>query len=633
VIGDSNALSDERSEGVRKWIEEHATTNPAGVALADVDGAELTYGELRASVDEFSAQVRSLGVGRRDIVGIRLRDGPGTLRLALEALCADVVVMPLRHGLGNAEMGSYLERVPYRLILAEEDCAAGMASAARAAGVPVLGVRRARGVFADECIVDWSSAPVREAKAAVLPGGTAILSPTSGTTALPKLVCLSHAATRTNAWHYSRWLGLSEADRFLCVMPLGHLHAYWRIILPTIFAGATVVQATGFDPVLFARWFDDVQPTCLSASPSVYQQILVRARVSGWRPTASRLRRVVSASEWLRRETADGVRALLGVEPSQVYGMSETTPAIALAEHPPDRQPAGAIGRVTDAWQLRIVAADSQELPIGEEGEIVVRGGLINPLMSEGERPEEQRIAGGWFHTGDLGHVDAAGFLFYTGRLVDQINSGGRKVAPLEVEEALRSHPAVVEVLVFPIPDSRLGENVGAAVVLDGSRGTAVEDLQAHVGERLEHFKVPANIVVVAELPKASGGVKLSRRQAAEIFGVGRSTEASEPGIFIAPKSAAERAVARVFMELFRQEDIGANSDFLALGGNSILALKLIARLESRFGVNLSIPVIASHPTVEALAALLTTSKHAGTSPDSPFVRLTLPSSPFCWIQ
>ena len=201
---------------------------------------------------------------------------------------------------------------------------------------------------------------------------------------------------------------------------------------------------------------------------------------------------------------------------------------------------------------------DGKLLPSGEVGEIVIRG--PNVTLGYRRNPDANRSAfrDGWFRTGDQGYVDSDGYLFLTGRLKEIINRGGEKISPHEVDEILLGHPAVAQAITFALPDIRLGEDVGAAVVLREGCCAGELELQEYAAERLADFKVPRRIVILDQIPTGPTG-KPQRVGLADRLGMGRAASPAETDgtPFDAPMTTTEVMVCSLWKEVLGIDRVG----------------------------------------------------------------------------
>ncbi len=217
----------------------------------------------------------------------------------------------------------------------------------------------------------------------------------------------------------------------------------------------------------------------------------------------------------------------------------------------------------------------------------------------------ESAFNSGWFRTGDLGWLDDENYLFISGRTKEIINRGGEKISPREIDEALLEHPAVAQALAFALPDSRLGEEVAAAVVL--KTGTLADEaaLREFVSGRLADFKVPRRIVLLDEIPKGPTG-KPQRIGLAAVLGL---KELREPVVaqseHLEPRTHSEKLVADLWQQVLGREDVGAQDNFFDLGGDSMLATQFLSRLAQASGAAPPLLRLFEQPTVEAMAAWL----------------------------
>ena len=312
---------------------------------------------------------------------------------------------------------------------------------------------------------------------------------TSGTTARPKMVPLTHASVCRSAYNAGAVLQLEPGDRLLNVLPLFHAHGLISGLLTALAAGSSVVCTPRFDPAAFFGWLTEFRPTWYTAVPTIHRALLSAADRHKHSIQRSSLRVIRSASASLPPDVLSELESLFGVPVIETYGMTEA--ASQIAANPLERRKPGSVGQSAGA-EIAIMDGEGRRLAAGERGEIVLRGPTITRGYDNDIAATKSAFRDGWFRTGDLGYLDRDGYLFIVGRIKDVIKRGGQKVAPAEVEEALLGHPDVVEAVVFSIPHRRLGEDVAAAVVLRPDRRSAHRSFETSPANAWPDSKSPA---------------------------------------------------------------------------------------------------------------------------------------------
>jgi O-succinylbenzoic acid--CoA ligase len=329
---------------------------------------------------------------------------------------------------------------------------------------------------------------------------------TSGTTGRPKGAVLTYGNHLWSALGSCLNLGLHADDRWLACMPLFHVGGL-SILLRSVIYGIPVVVHGAFDPAAVNRAIDRDGVTIVSVVSVMLQRMLEER---GGRPYPPSLRCVLAGGgpvpEDLLRACAER-----GVPVVQTYGLTEAASQVATLAPEDALRKLGSAGKPLPPTEVRIADGEGRPLPPGAPGEILVRG----PTVMAGYRGRPEETAGalrdGWLHTGDVGYLDAGGYLYVLDRRSDLIISGGENVYPAEVETALREHPDVLDAGVFGVPDARWGQTVAAAVVRRPRSGVTEGGLQAHCGERLAPYKVPRYVRFVEALPRNAAG-KLLRQ-------------------------------------------------------------------------------------------------------------------------
>jgi acyl-coenzyme A synthetase/AMP-(fatty) acid ligase/acyl carrier protein len=285
----------------------------------------------------------------------------------------------------------------------------------------------------------------------------------------------------------------------------------------------------------------------------------------------------------------------------EAYGMTEASHQIAANPLPPLARKPGSVG-ITWGTEIAILDGKGELLPGGENGEVSIRGPSVTSGYENAPEINAAAFCDGWLRTGDMGYIDANGYLHLLGRIKEIINRGGEKVSPFEVEEALLSYPGVKEATVFPIPGGSLGEEVGAAAVADDS--VTAEELKNFLIPRLAYFKVPTRIVIVETLPKGPTG-KVQRIGIAEQLGVSAERTPHNASMKAAPITRTEAKLARIWSEVLRHGDIGTLDNFLDLGGDSLLATQVMSRIRKSFGIDISIVNIIESENLSELGRVI----------------------------
>ena len=581
-----------------------AEQTPGAVAIESPEARPaLTLAQLLGQIGGVGAELRQRGVGRTDTVATILPNGPeaatGFLSVASAAICA-----PLNPAYGTDELEFYLGDLAATSLLISAALDSPAREIARRRGITVIEIAAAGDESAGRFTVD-GVLPGSAAIGAPAPDDIALVLHTSGTTSRPKLVPLTHANLAASARNVGRTLRLAPGDRCLNIMPLFHIHGLVAATLASLGAGAAVVCTPGFLAPRFFDWMATSSPTWYTAVPTMHQAILARAPGFPGVIAQSKLRFIRSSSSALPRQTLAELEQAFGVPVVEAYGMTEAAHQMASNPLPPAARKPGSVGPAAGP-EVAIMDGAGALLPAGETGEIVIRGSNVTAGYLHNPAANATSFTNGWFRTGDQGHLDADGYLFLTGRLKEIINRGGEKIAPLEVDELLTSHPAVAQAVTFAVPHPTLGEEVAAAVVLrPGARATAGE-LREAVAARLAYFKVPRQVVFLDALPKGPTG-KPQRIGLAATLGVSASEIAPVAPAMTPPATPVEEILASIWAEVLGREPAGIEEDFFRAGGDSMLAMQFVARVSRLLRVELSLLTFFDAPSVGGIAAAVDT--------------------------
>jgi oxalate---CoA ligase len=559
----------------------------------------LGYDGLPGLVGAVAGRLREHGIGADDRVALVTRNGPEAA-LAFLSLASAAVCAPLNPSYRRSEYDFYLADLRARAVVVGDGVEEPVREAARARGIDVIPLEP----LAD-APAGWFRLGGPLGEAAGLPerdpDDVALLLHTSGTTARPKLVPLSHRNLTVSAGNVAATLGLRPEDRCANVMPLFHIHGLVAALLASLSAGASVACTPGFHPRRIFDWLREHEPTWYTAVPTMHHSILARWHEHEEVARETRLRFVRSSSAALPVPVLEQLEHTLAVPVVEAYGMTEAAHQMASNPLPPGSRVPGSVGPAAGP-EIAVLGPHGDALPPGEVGEVAIHGSNVFSGYEANPDANAAAFVDGWFRTGDEGVLGEDGYLVLHGRLKELINRGGEKVTPIEVDERLLAHPQVAQAVTFAIPDSRLGEEVAAAVVLAPGAGVDEADLQDFVAQSLAPFKVPRRVVFVDEIPKGSTG-KVQRIGLADRLGVEAAATAVVGTERVVPTTHLETELAAIWSDVLGVDGIGVHDDFFALGGDSILGTEAVARVRDLTGRDdLPLVTIVRAPSVAAMA-------------------------------
>lgn len=484
-------------------IRRSARRAPEAFAL-EFEQRRWTYRELDDASTRVAAALLEKGLKKGDRVAAFGKNSDAYVLLWLATTKAGLVHVPINFALTGSELAYLLRQSGARAAFADPL----LLPALRGCNVPAEIV----GTLRDGDILEWGRAatPVPQLHVDVADEDVAQLLYTSGTTAEPKGAVLSHRALVHHYASAAMALDARASDRQLHALPLYHSAQMHVFMMPSLMLGAPNWLLEAPDP---ARVLDSIaQHRCdaFFAAPTVWIALLALLEKDPSR--ARSLKKAYYGASIMPVPVLQRLRELLpGLGFYNCFGQSEIGPlATVLRPEEHDARPASA-GRAIAFVDMRVVDDDLNDVPAGSVGEVVYR----SPQLCSGywDKPEETEaaFAGGWFHSGDLAHIDAEGYITIVDRKKDVIKTGGVLVASREVEEALFTHPAVREVAVIPLPDPKWIEAVTAVVVLKQGAQADEAALVEHSRTRLAPFKVPKRVFFVDDLPRNASGKLLKR--------------------------------------------------------------------------------------------------------------------------
>jgi acyl-CoA synthetase (AMP-forming)/AMP-acid ligase II len=463
---------------------------------------------LDQQIERLAEQLRSAGLRPGDCVAMVLPNGLEFLVIFLAIAKTGLIAAPLNPAYKINELRIFFEDIQPRAIIADGsnsaviEAAAGRASPIWPSYVESSGTVGLKGV------------PQLSRSTLGNPAGDdfALLLHTSGTTSRPKGVPLTHTNVLRSALNIASHYELTSADRSLVVMPLFHGHGLIGAVLATLASGGAAIVPPRFSASQFWGVFRKHGATWYTAVPTIHEVLLERADSDSAPYRGARFIRSCSAA--LAPAVLADLERRFEAPVLEAYGLTEAAHQVASNPLPPRRRKPGTVGFGTGV-ELAIIDETGKHLPANHPGEVVVRGLDVMRGYRNDPKATAAAFINGWLRTEDAGVLDDDGYLALTGRIKEQINRGGEKIAPSEIDNVLLEHPAVAQAAAFGVPDAKYGEEVWAAVVLKSD--IDADRLQAFCRTRLADFKVPKVIRITSALPKNETG-KVERRDLAALF-------------------------------------------------------------------------------------------------------------------
>lgn len=595
------------SHCLHRLLGKAADGRPSAAAMLAPGRATLAYRELLDRIDSAHESLRALGLGRGDRIATVLPDS-SEAALAMIALMSLSAATPINPRNPSGEIARQLSNLRAGAVIVERDAPAPIRAAVERSGLAVIELARDGSGVAGG--FELSGRPVAHAGTADREPGAGrdpiLVIQTSGTTGKPKIVSLTQDQLLSMMLANCGVLGLSPEDRCLGVMPLFHVHGLGAVLV-SLLSGGSVVVAGGFSADAFFEQVAHFRPTWYTAVPTIHQAVLDRAEKC---PEIARelardrpFRIVRSGSAPMPPGLPERLEATFGAIYLEACGATECSACIA-SNRPHDRK-IGSQGPPMPGMDVRVIDEGGRDLPAGQVGELIVRGPGVFDGYEDDPELDAVSFFEGYFRTGDLASRDDDGFITLKGRIKEQINRGGMKVAPADVDEVMRRHPAVEECVTFGMPDAMLGEEVACAIVPRRPEVVAEIDLQRHAAEHLADFRVPRRIVVLDAIPKGPTG-KVVRIGLAETLGLSATSPSPAPRAGgIEPRSPAEQRIAASWSNALGMAVLDIDAPFPQLGGDSMQAARMVLDLEEKFGVRVPLAALFAHDTIRKLARLV----------------------------
>ncbi len=489
-----------------RCLFQHARAKPQDVAVSDFtdapgasSAAGITWLELAARAVALSKYIRQQT--DRPTVGILLPSSSAFVVSFYATLLAGKAAVPMNFLLGQREIGHIIQDSGIDTVLSAPPLSEKLA------GVPLK-------------IVDLTKLPQQTPPSAgdfenphvAAPDALATILYTSGTSGLPKGVCLNHGHVQSNveACIQHVFNELSGKDHtFLGIVPLFHSTGLLATMVAPMQLGCRAVYVPRFSANRTVEAIEHHKITVMAAIPSMYG-MMIRLKEATPAQVAS-LEVPLSGGEPLPGRVREGFEQRFGKPLFEGYGLTENCGPIAVNK--PSAHRPGSVGRPLPGDKVRITDPDGNAVAVGQEGEIQLAGPMVfSQYHNAAEQSDQSHTPDGYFRTGDVGHLDDDGYLFVTGRIKDMIKVAGEQVYPREIEEVLSRHPGVGEAAVVGQPDENRGEVVAVFAIPAEGQQLTLQDLQQHCRNAgLPTFKLPKHLYIVQELPRSPTGKVLRR--------------------------------------------------------------------------------------------------------------------------
>jgi len=475
-------------------------------------GEEFSYSRLENHTNRIANLFLNLGIRKGDTVSLLLPNVPEMVLCYLACMKMGAVAGPLNIHMKSPEIRHILADSQARLLITTSKYLEPIESIR--AHLPSLRHLLSLDGTEDDALDFHREVERQDARLSPSQIGwddDAIIIYTSGTTGKPKGCLLTHGNFLSNAGEISRWLGLSESDRLLCVMPLFHVNGIVVTMLTPLYSGGSMVLTERFSTHDFWEIISRYQVSSFGSVATMLSMLNHSEYPTGYfeKLDRSRLRFALCGSAPVPPEVMLRFEKTFQCPVVEGYGLSEATCRVTF--NPPDeRRRPGSVGLPIGS-SVRVVDDSDARVPVGVIGEIVVRGPSVMKGYFRNPEATGATLRGGWLHTGDLGYEDPDGFYHLVDRKSDMIIRGGENIYPREVDNVLFSHPKIREAATLGIPDELYGEEVKAFVVLREDQQATAEEIRDFCRQYLADFKCPKSIQFLSELPKGPTGKILKR--------------------------------------------------------------------------------------------------------------------------
>lgn len=491
-----------------KQMLERAAERYAGKAAVAMGERRLSYAELDEASNKVANALVGIGVKKGDRVALLLTNSPEFVAIYFGIVKIGAVAVLLDPKYKLTELLSLCDDSKPRVMVTESPCLEQLAPVLdrfqSLEKVISVGAENEGDFLAyDEIMVKGSSAAIDTEPA---PADIAHIAYSSGPSFHPRGVAMSHGALVKEASISADSFKQTEKDIvILFALPMHHAFGLVVIMMTAITKGSTVVMLAGLSMENLFELIEKEKATMFMGVPFVHGLIVGAIEMGALKHDISSLRLWGTAGAAMPSKIAEKVKEYIGLTPVNFWGMTESAAQVSCTALD-GRGAVDSVGKTLPGWELRIVDDESRELPVGETGEIIVRGPIMDGYYNN-PQATARVVKDGWLYSGDIGWIDRNGWLFLAaGRKKDTIISKGQNICPGDVEEIIGSHPKVAEVAVVGVADESRGEIPRAVVKLKAGKRASEQEIKQFCLERLANYKVPREVIFTESLPKAPDG-------------------------------------------------------------------------------------------------------------------------------
>lgn len=479
-------------------VAQHAARQPNYPAFTFADRT-ITYKQLMDQAHRVASALLGAGIRKGDRVALLSPNRPEFYSIYLGLATVGAAIVPVNAEFAPHEIRYILDHSEARMVIRTATLAGQLSKAFEGLqSQPLL-------EDFDELISRAENLPPYDGPKLGSGSDLVLLCYTSGTTSTPKGVAATHDNELASARAYSGMMAITPEDRVLVTLPLSFSYGFHVGGYMPLMSGATVQLAPRFHPRLALEAIEHDRPSVFLGVPTMFAMMADVARKDARSYDVSSLRLAAASGAALNEQIVADCQECLGLLVRPYYAMTEVRPIFSFDLRQDVQPPAGSVGRLIAPTEIRLVNEASEDVDEGQPGELWVRGPSYSGAYYKDPQRTAEAMRDGWFRTGDLVTRDKEGNYFIVGRIRDQIISGGAKIAPIEVEEVLLTHPGITAAAVVGSPDPIFGQIVKAVIVRDDA-SLSPEDVVTYCAGRLAEYKVPRIVAFMDALPIAPSG-------------------------------------------------------------------------------------------------------------------------------